>query len=109
MFDRGESDAEVCVLERRETYAKGRKGVWKAMEGASMQEDGDSRYARQEHRGYAHQRRELERETMETDDRERRWSDVHKTRAQGIREVGGWGRDPKKCTGRDWGMGSSTI
>jgi len=22
-------------------------------------------------------------------------------------EVGGWGRDPKKCTGRDWGMGSS--
>ena len=26
-----------------------------------------------------------------------------------IREVGGWGRDPKKCTGRDWGMGSSTI
>ena len=22
---------------------------------------------------------------------------------------GGWGRDPKKCTGRDWGMGSSTI
>ena len=26
-----------------------------------------------------------------------------------IGEVGGWGRDPKKCTGRDWGMGSSTI
>ena len=25
------------------------------------------------------------------------------------REVGGWGRDPKKYTGRDWGMGSSTI
>jgi len=25
------------------------------------------------------------------------------------REVGGWGRDPKKRTGRDWGMGSSTI
>ena len=25
------------------------------------------------------------------------------------REVGGWGRDPKKCTGRDWEMGSSTI
>ena len=25
------------------------------------------------------------------------------------REVGGWGRDPKKCAGRDWGMGSSTI
>ena len=25
------------------------------------------------------------------------------------REVGGWGRDPKKCTGRDWVMGSSTI
>jgi len=24
-------------------------------------------------------------------------------------EVGGWGRDPKKCTGRDWGMRSSTI
>ena len=24
-------------------------------------------------------------------------------------EVGGWGQDPKKCTGRDWGMGSSTI
>jgi len=24
-------------------------------------------------------------------------------------EVGGWGRDPKKCMGRDWGMGSSTI
>ena len=24
-------------------------------------------------------------------------------------EVGDWGRDPKKCTGRDWGMGSSTI
>ena len=24
-------------------------------------------------------------------------------------EVGGWGRDPKKFTGRDWGMGSSTI
>jgi len=24
-------------------------------------------------------------------------------------EGGGWGRDPKKCTGRDWGMGSSTI
>ena len=24
-------------------------------------------------------------------------------------EVGGWGLDPKKCTGRDWGMGSSTI
>ena len=25
------------------------------------------------------------------------------------REVEGWGGDPKKCTGRDWGMGSSTI
>ena len=25
------------------------------------------------------------------------------------REVGGWGRDPKKCTGKDWRMGSSTI
>jgi len=25
------------------------------------------------------------------------------------REVGGWGRDPKKCTGRGWGMGSSSI
>jgi len=24
-------------------------------------------------------------------------------------EVGGWGRDPKKFTWRDWGMGSSTI
>ena len=24
-------------------------------------------------------------------------------------EVGGWGRDPKKCTGSIWGMGSSTI
>ena len=24
-------------------------------------------------------------------------------------EVGGWGRDPQKCTGRDWGMGSTTI
>jgi len=24
-------------------------------------------------------------------------------------EVGRGGRDPKKCTGRDWGMGSSTI
>ena len=24
-------------------------------------------------------------------------------------EVGGWGRDPKKYMGRDWGMGSSTI
>ena len=32
-------------------------------------------------------------------------------RCRGVesREVGGWGRDPKKCTGRDWGMGSSTI
>ena len=27
----------------------------------------------------------------------------------GVGEVGGWGRDPKKFTGRDWGMGSSTI
>ena len=26
-----------------------------------------------------------------------------------FREVGGWGRDPQKCTGRGWGMGSSTI
>ena len=26
-----------------------------------------------------------------------------------LEEVGGWGRDPKNCTGRDWGMGSSTI
>ena len=25
------------------------------------------------------------------------------------REVGGWSRAPKNCTGRDWGMGSSTI
>ena len=24
-------------------------------------------------------------------------------------EVGGWGRDPKICMGRHWGMGSSTI
>ena len=24
-------------------------------------------------------------------------------------EVGGWGRDPKKCRGSIWGMGSSTI
>jgi len=24
-------------------------------------------------------------------------------------EVGGWGRDPKKCTGRGWRMGSSTV
>ena len=24
-------------------------------------------------------------------------------------EVGGWGRDPKKCTGSIWGMGSSNI
>jgi len=24
-------------------------------------------------------------------------------------EVGGWGRDPKKCTGRVWGRGSSAI
>ena len=31
------------------------------------------------------------------------WDDVCR------REVGGWGRDPKICTGRDWGMGSSTI
>ena len=30
-------------------------------------------------------------------------------KAKAIGEVGGWGRDPKKCTGRDWGMGSSTI
>ena len=28
---------------------------------------------------------------------------------EAVREVGGWGRDPNKCTGRDWGMGSSTI
>jgi len=25
------------------------------------------------------------------------------------REVGGWGRDPKKCTGRDWGMESYPL
>ena len=31
------------------------------------------------------------------------WDDVCR------REVGSWGRDPKICTGRDWGMGSSTI
>ena len=30
-------------------------------------------------------------------------------KSQQEREVGGWGRDPKKCTGRDWGMVSSTI
>jgi len=27
----------------------------------------------------------------------------------GFGEVGGWGRDPKKCTGRGVGLGSSTI
>ena len=32
---------------------------------------------------------------------------IHKSPT--AREVGGWGRDPKKCTGRGWGMGSSTI
>ena len=31
------------------------------------------------------------------------------THSYTIGEVGGWGRDPKKCTGRDWGMGSSAI
>ena len=36
---------------------------------------------------------------------------THTLRYIGVytREVGGWGRDPKKCTGRGWGMGSSTI
>jgi len=34
---------------------------------------------------------------------------VHPSTTLSNREVGGWGRDPKKCTGRDWGMGSSTI
>ena len=33
---------------------------------------------------------------------------IHKSTAP-RREVGGWVRDPKKCTGRNWGMGSSTI
>ena len=38
------------------------------------------------------------------------WHDIF-TSGSGMAywEVGGWGRDPKKCTGRDWGMGSSTI
>ena len=35
------------------------------------------------------------------------WHSFHNKGTRG--EVGGWGRDPKKCTGRDWGMGSSTI
>jgi len=35
------------------------------------------------------------------------WSAISSFDMRG--EVGGWGRDPKKCTGRDWGMGSSTI
>jgi len=34
---------------------------------------------------------------------------VSKIQLAAAREVGGWGRDPKKCTRRDWGMGSSTI
>jgi len=35
---------------------------------------------------------------------------VGQLRALGVcGEVGSWGRDPKKCTGRDWGMGSNTI
>ena len=35
---------------------------------------------------------------------------IHTTEScHSYREVGGWGRDPQKCTGRDWGMGSSTI
>jgi len=71
--DRGESDAEVCVLERREIYLKGREEVCQAMEGASMQDDGASKYARQGHKRYSHQRREVKRETMEKDDGERRW------------------------------------
>jgi len=40
------------------------------------------------------------------------WSHSHRmwtSKYEFFREVGGWGRDPKKCTGRDWGMGSSTI
>jgi len=35
--------------------------------------------------------------------------DIFSSTREYKREVGGWGRDPKKCTGRDWGMGSSTI
>ena len=45
-------------------------------------------------------------------ERKQRWivsSRVCKQRGKGDGEVGGWGRDPKKCTGRDWGMGSSSI
>jgi len=38
---------------------------------------------------------------------------VYTVRARRVKavpqEVGGWGRDPKKSTGRDWGMGSSNI
>jgi len=30
----------------------------------------------------------------------------HNAAQEAAREVGGWGRDPKKCTGRGWGMGS---
>jgi len=37
------------------------------------------------------------------------FADILNRRARPQVEVGGWGRDPKKCTGRDWGMGSSTI
>jgi len=36
-------------------------------------------------------------------------SERRDARCEYIGEVGGWGRDPKKCTGKDWGMGSSTI
>jgi len=36
-------------------------------------------------------------------------SHTHFLKLKRYRDVGGWGRDPKKCTGRDWGMGSSTI
>jgi len=37
----------------------------------------------------------------------KKWTLVLSWTARG--EVGGWGRDPKKCTGRVWRMGSSTI
>ena len=37
------------------------------------------------------------------------WPSPGTLRVSVLWEVGGWGRDPKKCTGRDWGMGSSTI
>ena len=34
---------------------------------------------------------------------------ISETNHISFREVGGWGRDPKKCTGRGRGMGSSTV